>query len=65
MRRDAELQSLLTNDGIVLADSNLTTLAAAFETAQLVGALCTNCNYTAFAPTNDAFAALDQEFLAT
>ena len=60
-----ELQSLPTIDDIILTDSNLTTLAAAFEAAQLVDRLCTTCNFTAFAPTNDAFAAIDQEFLTT
>ena len=60
-----ELQALPTIDNIILNDPNLTTLAVAFETAGLVGRLCTNCNYTTFAPNNDAFAAVDQKFLAT
>jgi uncharacterized surface protein with fasciclin (FAS1) repeats len=61
-----ELQSSLpTIDTIVLNDPNLTTLALAFETAGLVGQLCNNCNYTAFAPVNDAFATFDATLLAT
>ena len=60
-----ELQSLPSLDDIILSDSDLTTMAAAFETAELVGILCTTCNFTAFAPSNDAFAAMDQTFLAT
>ena len=60
-----ELQSLPTIDHIVLNDPDLTTLTAALEASQLLGVLlCTICNFTVFAPTNDAFAALDQEFLA-
>lgn len=59
-----DLQLFPTIDTIVLNDPNLTTLAVAFKTADLVGRLCTNCNYTVFAPNNDAFAALDQEFLS-
>lgn len=60
-----ELQSLPTLDDIILSDPDLTTMAAAFETAELVGRLCTTCNFTAFAPNNEAFAELDQKFLAT
>ena len=60
-----ELQSLPTLDDIILTDPDLTTLAVAFETAELVGLLCTICNFTTFAPNNDAFAAIDQKFLAT
>ena len=60
-----ELQSLPTIDTIILNDPNLTTLAVAFETAGLVGRLCTTCNFTVFAPNNDAFADVDQKFLAT
>jgi uncharacterized surface protein with fasciclin (FAS1) repeats len=60
-----KLQTLPTLDDIVLTDANLTTLAAAFETAELVGRLCTTCNFTFFAPINEAFAAIDQAYLAT
>jgi uncharacterized surface protein with fasciclin (FAS1) repeats len=60
-----ELQSLPTLDDIILSDPDLTTMAVAFEKAELVGRLCTTCNFTAFAPDNEAFAAIDQKFLAT
>ena len=60
-----DLQSLLTIDNVIRNDPNLTTLAAAFETAGLVGQLCNNCNYTVFAPINEAFAAVDPTFLET
>jgi transforming growth factor-beta-induced protein len=52
-------------DDIILTDTDLTTLAAAFKAADLVGKLSTSFNYTLFAPNNDAFAAVDQSFLAT
>lgn len=54
---------LPTIDEIFLTNGNLTTLAAAFNLSGLVGALCTDCNFTAFGPSNEAFAALNQEFL--
>ena len=59
------LQSLPTLDTIILSDPNLTTMAVAFESAELVDRLCTTCNFTVFAPSDDAFAAVDQKFLAT
>jgi transforming growth factor-beta-induced protein len=59
-----ELQELPIIDDIVVTDPDLSTLAVAFQAADLVGRLCTNCNYTFFAPTNEALAAFDQGFLA-
>jgi uncharacterized surface protein with fasciclin (FAS1) repeats len=57
------LQGLPTLDDIVLSDPDLTTLKTAFEASGVVGALCPKCNYTLFAPNNDAFAAFNQDFL--
>jgi transforming growth factor-beta-induced protein len=61
--RELRAHSLPTIDTIILNDPNLTTLAVAFESAGLVGRLCTTCNFTVFAPVNEAFAAVDQNFL--
>ena len=53
---DQTTQALPTLDDIILTDPDLTTLATAFVTAKLNGVLCTqSCNFTAFAPTNEAF----------
>ena len=52
-------------DDLILSNPNLTTLALAFETANLVGALCTDCNYTIFGPSNDAFTKIDEDYLNT
>lgn len=52
-----------TVDEIILQEEDLSTLAAAFDAAGLVGVICPDCNFTLFAPTNDAFAAVDQDFL--
>jgi uncharacterized surface protein with fasciclin (FAS1) repeats len=52
-------------DEIILTETDLTTMASAFEAAGLVGKLSTSFNYTIFAPNNDAFEAFDQTFLKT
>jgi uncharacterized surface protein with fasciclin (FAS1) repeats len=61
-----QLQDLPTLDEIILADPGLSTFATAFQMAMLDGVLCTvkGCNFTTFAPTNEAFVAFDQAFLA-
>lgn len=46
---------------IATGDSNFSTLVAALQTADLVGALQGDGPFTVFAPTNDAFAALGQD----
>jgi uncharacterized surface protein with fasciclin (FAS1) repeats len=55
-----------TLDQVILREPDLTTLATAFETAMLDGVLCTTpgCNFTVFAPTNEAFIDFNQGFLA-
>jgi uncharacterized surface protein with fasciclin (FAS1) repeats len=55
-----------TIDDIILAnaDGDLTSLGLAFETSGLVGRLCTDCNYTVFAPLDAAFEAMDQDRLS-
>jgi uncharacterized surface protein with fasciclin (FAS1) repeats len=55
-----------TLDQVILSEPDLTTLATAFETAMLDGVLCTTpgCNFTVFAPTNEAFIDFNQGFLA-
>jgi uncharacterized surface protein with fasciclin (FAS1) repeats len=58
-----EIQGLPTLDDIVLTDPDLTTLKVAFEASGLIGELCPKCNYTLFAPNNDAFADFNQDFL--
>jgi transforming growth factor-beta-induced protein len=63
--RVAQVEELSNIDSIILNDPNLSTLAEAFEASGLVGVLCNNCNYTTFAPNNDAFAAVDQDLLTT
>jgi uncharacterized surface protein with fasciclin (FAS1) repeats len=54
-----------TIDGIIMAnaDGDLTSLGRAFQTSGLVGVLCTNCNYTVFAPVDSAFESMDQDRL--
>ncbi len=44
-------------------DENFTTLVTALKAADLVGALQGDGPFTVFAPTNDAFAKIDQEAL--
>ena len=63
---DRRLEGLQTLDEIIVTDPDLSTLAVAFETAMLDGVLCTTpgCNFTVFAPTNEAFLDFNQDFLA-
>jgi uncharacterized surface protein with fasciclin (FAS1) repeats len=55
-----------TLDFIIENDANLTTLLLFTDTAELLGVLCTTpgCNFTLFAPTNEAFLDFNQDFLA-
>ncbi len=47
-----------------VSNENFTTLVAALKAADLVGALQGDGPFTVFAPTNDAFAKIDQNALA-
>jgi len=48
---------------IATGDANFSTLVAALQAADLVGALQGEGPFTVFAPTNDAFAAIDADTL--
>ena len=48
-----------------VSNENFTTLVAALKAADLVGALQGEGPFTVFAPTNDAFAKIDEATLAS
>ena len=48
---------------IAVSNDNFTTLVAALQAADLVGALQSDGPFTVFAPTNDAFAKIDSKTL--
>jgi uncharacterized surface protein with fasciclin (FAS1) repeats len=65
-KRDLRVHGeLRTLDELIMGESDLSTLSTALETAMLSGVLCTTpgCNFTIFAPTNDAFLDFNQTFL--
>ncbi|MCA0153572.1 fasciclin domain-containing protein [Winogradskyella vincentii] len=49
---------------VAVSNENFTTLVAALKAADLVGALQGDGPFTVFAPTNDAFAKIDQNALS-
>lgn len=65
VKEDEESQMDLTITEIAAADEQFSTLVTALEAAELDEVLNGTDNYTVFAPTNDAFAALAEGTLET